>query len=153
MSCGRLFVNAEEGTGDSLVQQHGQYRNHCTLQQVQRSHTQHGEGGDVVNAVMDSSTHGNDGVQRQTEKLGELGQKIHRIESASKKRHGHSAQDQTNDGAVLALVEVIPEGGGQHEGAANHKVCQITHKGGGGALNQQLQQDLNALTGYGGAGS
>ena len=50
-------------------------------------------------------------------------------------------------------MQVIDEGGGQHEEAADHKVCKVAHKGGGSALEQQLQQNLDALAGHGGAGS
>ena len=106
-----------------------------------------------MDGAVDLGTHGDDGIQRKPEKLAELGQQVDGIESGTEQGHGNGSQDQTHHGAVLALVGMVPDGGGNDEGAAHHKVCKVAYEGGGGSLHQQLQQNLDALAGYGSAGS
>ena len=47
-----------------------------------------------------------------------------------------AAYDQTDNGAVLALMGMVPDGGGEDEAAAYHEVGEIAHESGGGALHQ-----------------
>ena len=54
---------------------------------------------------------------------------------------------------VLFLCEMVPDGGGQCEAAAHKEIGEVAHEGGGGALEQQLQQNFNALNGDGSAWS
>ena len=131
-------MNSKQRFGHPFVKQHGQYGYGGTLDDVQRGHAEYHEGGHIVDAAVDFGTHGDDGVQRQAEELGELGQQIDRIEGSAQNGHGQGAENQTDDGAVTALVGMIPDGGGQHEAAANHEIGKVTHKGGGGTLYQQF---------------
>ena len=48
---------------------------------------------------------------------------------------------------------MVPDGGRQNKTASNHKVCKISHKGGGGAFDHQLQQDLDTFAGNCGRGA
>ena len=80
MSCGRLFVNAEEGTGDPLIKEHGQNRYHGGFQQIQRCHTEEHKGGNGVDGAVNLGTHADDGIQGNAVKLGEFGQQIDGIE-------------------------------------------------------------------------
>ena len=148
-----LMLDTEQGTGHPLVKQHGQNGNNGSLHQIQRCHTDHHEGSDIMNAAVDFRTHGNDGIQRHAVKLCKLGKQIDSVEGTAEDGHGQGAQDQTDNGAVLALVGMVPDGCGQHKGTAHHEVGQVAHKGGGGTLQHQLQQDLNALADHSGAGS
>ena len=108
---------------------------------------------DRGNACIDRGAHRNDGIQRNAIELGELRQQINAVESAAKEGEDHRAYNQTPQGAGAALFGVVDDGGGQNQTAAHGKIGEITHKGGGGTLQQQLQQDFDALTGHGGAGS
>ena len=93
-------MNTEKGAGHPLVKQHGQHGNHCALDKIQGGYAQHDKGGNTVNSVMDSRTHGDDGVQRETEQLGEFGQQIDRVKGSTQYCHGQGAQDQTDQRTV-----------------------------------------------------
>ena len=82
------YLFSEQGTGHPLVKQHGQHGNHCALDKIQGGYAQHDKGGNTVNSVMDSRTHGDNGVQGKTEQLGEFGQQIDGIEGTAEDRHG-----------------------------------------------------------------
>lgn len=136
-----------------LIQQHGQDGNQHALHHVQRCDAEEDEAADIVHSRENVGAHGDDAVQAHVEQLGEFGQQVHRIEGTAEDCHGHGAQSQTGYGAFFRLADVVDHSGGEHQEAAHHEVCKVPHKGGGGALQQQLQENLDALTGDGGAGS
>ena len=102
---------------------------------------------------MDLSAHADDSFQGDAVKLGEFGQQIDGVEGRAQHRHGKGSHNQTDDGAVAALMGMVPDGSGENEAAAHHKIGKVADKGGGGALEKQLQQDFDALGGYCRAGS
>ena len=70
-----------------------------------------------------AGAHADDGIQRHTVQLGKLGNQVDRIKSGNEDGHADGAQNQADDGAVLALIDVRPDGGRQNEGAAHHEIC------------------------------
>ena len=150
---GRLFMESEKRTGDPFVQEHGQSGDYGALQQVQGSYAEHDEGGDIGHAAPDLTAHGDDAFQGQTVELGEFGQQINGVEGAAEDGHGQCAQHKSDDGGMLALMHMVPDSGGKHKGAAYHEIGKITHEGGGGALDHQLQQDLDAFACHGSRGT
>ena len=106
-----------------------------------------------MDAGVDGAAHADDGIQRDAVELRKLGQQIDGVECAAENRDADAADDQTDQGGVLALMQVIENRGGQDQAAAYGEIGEISHKGGGGALQKQLQQDLDTLAGHGGGGS
>ena len=49
-------------------------------------------------------------------------------------------------------MDMVPDGGGQNERAAHNKVGEVADESGGGAFQQQLQQNFDALADHRGAG-
>lgn len=136
-----------------FVQQHRQHGDDGAFQQVQGRDAQQNKGGDIADPAPDGCPHGDDGVQGNAVQLGELGQKINGVEGAAEHGHDQRADGKADDGAVLALVGVVENGGGKNQRASYHEIGKIAHKGGGGAFQKQLQQDFHALANHGGAGS
>ena len=148
-----LMMDAEQGLRHTLVKQHGGDGNHHALDDVQGGYADHDEGGHIGDIGIDLGTHSDDGVQRELIKLGEFRQQIDGIEGAAQDGHGSGAENQTHNGGMLTLVSMVEEGGRQDEGAADDKIGKVTHKSGRGALQHQLQQNLDAFTDYSGTGS
>ena len=148
-----LFLDLEQRSGHVLVQQHGQQGHHRALDHIQGGHAEEHEAADAVDGGVDVGAHLDDVFQRQVEQLGEFGQQVNGVEGAAEHRHHHRAHRQADHGAELGFAQMINNHRREHEAAAHHEIGKITHKGGGGALEQQLQQNFHTLAGHGGAGS
>ena len=104
-------------------------------------------------APFTSVAHGNDGIERHVEEFGKLGDEEVSIEGASEHGHHQRANGQTHERHFFALVEMVEDGGGQHHGAAHGEVGEVAHKGGGGALEQQLDNNLQEFAHHAGHGA
>ena len=102
-----LYGFAEEGTGHPLVKQHGQYRYHTGLQQIQRRHAEENKGCDGVDFVVNGGAHADDGIQGNAVELSKFGQQIDGIECGTENGDADAADDQTDDGGMLALVQMV----------------------------------------------
>ena len=143
----------EQGAGDALVQQDGQDGDGTAFDDVQRGYCEEHEAAHAVDAAVDLASHGDDGIQGDAVKLRELRQQVHGVKCAAENRQDQRAEGKTGDGAVLALAKMVDGGCRDDKGAAYHKIGKITYKGGAGAFQKQLQQDLHSLAGDGGAGA
>ena len=135
-------MNTEQRPGYPLVKQQGQYGDHGTFYQIQGRDTQDNEGCDIVDGSVDGAAHADDGIQRNAVKLGELGQQIDGVEGAAENCENYSTEDQSHQSAFAGLLGVIDDDSGQNQAAAHGKVGKVTDKGGGSALQQQLQQQV-----------
>ena len=100
-------TDAEQGTGYPLVQKQRQHGNHGALHHVQRGHAHDHEGGYIIDAGVNGGAHADDGVQGHSVQLREFGQQVHGVEGGAEYGHTHGAQNQADDGTVLALVQVV----------------------------------------------
>ena len=129
----------------TLVEQGGEHRHDQALEQIKGHHGKKHQGGHAVDHAIDRRSHGHQLLQGQAVEGGEGGEQIHRVEEAAEGSHHHRTGDHASDGPLLGLKAVIEGGGGENEGAAHHKVGKVAHEGGGGALEQQLEDDLHQL--------
>ena len=150
---GVMLFFPEQGTGHVLIKQHGQDADHDTLDDVQWYHAQQGQLVYGVDDGIDGGTHGDDGVQGQLKEPGELGDQIDGVEQAAEDCHAERTQDKTHQSGLFTLVQMIDDHGGQNQGGAHHEVGQVAHEGGGGALEQELQQHLQSQTDHACTGS
>ena len=148
-----LSFQSKQGTGHPLVEHHGQKGNGDALYQIQRRYAEHYKGSHIMNTAVDLGTHADDRLQGQAVKLGELGQQIDGIEGRTENGHHQGTQGQADHRAVLALVYMVPDSGGKDEAAAHHEIGEVANKGGGGAFEEQFQQNFDTLGGNGSAGS
>lgn len=106
-----------------------------------------------MNAAVDTCAHSDEHIHGNAVELGEFGQQVDGVEERPDDAGGQGSEDETHNGPRLVLVEMVPDGGGQCEAAAHKEIGEVAHEGGGGALEQQLQQNFNALNGDGSAWS
>ena len=106
-----------------------------------------------MDIAVDSGAHGDDGVEGQAVKLGKLRQQIDGVESGAEQGHGGRTHGHAANSALAGFADMIEDGCGQHQTAANHEVGKVSHEGGGGALEQELQQNLDPLAGNRGGGA
>ncbi len=98
-----------------------------------------------MNIAVDLSSRRNNRIQRHPEQFGKRGKQIHTVKGGTKHRHNNRTRHAGHNSPLLCLPEQINHGRGQHQRAADHKVCQIPDKSGACSLNHQLQQDLTKL--------
>ena len=143
---GRSRLRSEENLFYPLVQQQSQYRYHNTFKNIEGYNGEKNQSRDTVDGLVDIGTHGNDGIQRQAEELGELGQQVDGIEEAAKDGHDSCADGQAPDGAFFALFEMVADGGRKYQSAAHKEIGKVAYISGRGAFDENLDEDLQQLT-------
>ena len=144
-------MHPEQVAGNPLVEQHGQQGYNAVFDNVQRRNAQGHEGIDSVNAAVDAGAHADEHIHGNAVELGELGQQVDGVEKRADDAGGQGSEDEAHNGPRFVFMEMVPDGGGQREAAAHEEIGEVAHEGGGGALEQQLQQNFNALNGDGSA--
>ena len=89
--------------------------------------------------------HAHDGVDGHGEEPGELRDQVDGVEHAAEDAHGESAHHHAHNGAAAAFAGVVDDAGGEHQRAAGDEVGEVAHEGGGAALHEELEEDLQKL--------
>ena len=97
----------------------------------------------AVGRGQDSLIHAQDGFQRHVVELdvGRVGDEV--VGRYAEHSHGCSACNSTDDGGLAALVVLIDSACHSGENRTQHEVAQLAHAGGGGALDDDVQQVLH----------
>ena len=98
---------------------------------------------EAVCGGQDRLIHAKDCLQRHMVEgdIGRIGNKV--VGRHTEHSHGCSACNSTNDGGLAALVVLIDNACHSGENRTQHKVAQLTHTRGGGALDDDVQQVLH----------
>ena len=134
-----------EDTLHPLVEQVGKGRDQNALEEVHRHDGQQDEARDARDRGVDLLSHGQNGVHRDSVELGEFRQEIDGVEQAAENRHDRRAGCEADQRGFPGFVHMIENGRGDDHGAADGEVCKVAHKGRAGALEEQLDDDLQKL--------
>ena len=133
-----LVQQGREGLVDQEAEDHVQH----SLEEGE-GHIEDGQALDeAVRGGENSLIHTDDGVQRQTvaHHIGGIHQEV--VEGYRQDRHQRGADNSADQSALAGLIPGIDVTGGEGKDTAHHEVKQLTHIGGGGAVEHGEQQVL-----------
>ena len=127
---GLIDQQAQYGVQQTLDQREGHVKDHKALDQA-------------VGRGQNGLIHSQNGFQRHVVELyiGRVGDEV----VGGHAEHGHDGctGNGTQNGGLAALVALVDKARHSGEHRAQHKVAQLTHAGGGGALDDDVQQVLH----------
>ena len=126
---------AEHGIQQALDQREGHVENDQALDQA-------------VGRRQNGLVHAKNGFQRHVVELhiGRVSDEV--VGRHTEHRHGCGTGNGTKDGRFAALVVLVDEARHRREHRAQHEVAQLTHTGGGGALDDDVEQVLHEADHY-----
>ena len=137
-----MILYAVDDNADTLVEQHGQYRDNHALNQIKGSHAENNESSYASDCRMNGGSGSQDGVHASG--TGEEAVRIERkqqerVQKASSHGHGNGTCDHTNDGRFLRLLHMVNDSGRKKERASDQEIGKVANVCGASAFDQELQ--------------